>query len=75
MGIITIEDVVEAVVGEVEAGYAFEEPLAREQRRYEVLEDGTYLMDARRFIVEEATERTIKRVRVELDRPGRATED
>jgi putative hemolysin len=119
-GIITMEDVVESVVGDVEVGYAFEESVAREQRRYEVLEDGTYLMDARlsiseandvlglelptsefhtvgglitsqlrrlahqadavvvhgyRFTVEEATERTITRVRVELDRPGRATED
>jgi CBS domain containing-hemolysin-like protein len=119
MGLITMEDIVEAVVGDVEVGYAFEEPLAREQRRYEMLEDGTYLMDARlpiseandvlgldlpasefrtvgglissrlrrlahrgdavvaggyRFTVEEATERAIKRVRVELDRPGQDTE-
>jgi CBS domain containing-hemolysin-like protein len=119
MGLITMEDIVEAVVGDVEVGYAFEEPLARGQRRYEMLEDGTYLMDARlpiseandvlgldlpasefrtvgglissrlrrlahrgdavvaggyRFTVEEATERAIKRVRVELDRPGQDTE-
>jgi CBS domain containing-hemolysin-like protein len=120
MGIITMEDIVEAVVGEVEVGFAFEESLAREQRRYEALEDGSYRMDGRlsiseandvlgldlptsefhtvgglitsklrrlahpgdavvadgyRFIVEEATERTIRQVRVEPDRLGQATED
>jgi CBS domain containing-hemolysin-like protein len=114
MGIITMEDLVESVVGEFEVGYAFEDPLVREQRRYEILEDGTYVMDARlpisevndllgldlplsefhtvgglvtsrvrhlarpgdsvavggyRFVVEEASERTVEKVRVEIDRP------
>jgi CBS domain containing-hemolysin-like protein len=118
IGIVTMEDVVEAVVGEVEAGYAFEESLEREPRRYEVLEDGSYRMDARlpisevndllgldlplsefhtvgglitsrlrhlaspgesvlvggyRFVVEEATERAVRKVRVEIDRPGGTT--
>jgi CBS domain containing-hemolysin-like protein len=120
MGILTMEDVVEAVVGELEVGYAFEESLGREQRRYEALADGAYRMDARlsiseandllgldlptaefhtvgglvtsrlrrlahvgdvvvtdgyRFVVEEATERSIKRVRVEPDHPVPAREE
>jgi CBS domain containing-hemolysin-like protein len=117
MGIITMEDVVEAVVGDVEIGYAFEASPEREQRRYEIVGEETYRMDARfpiselndllgidlpssefhtvgglvtsrlrrlprsgesvvvgghRFTVEEATERRVEKVRVEIDRsdPG-----
>jgi len=42
----------EAVVGPIELGYTFEEPVAREVRRYELLEDGSYRMDARLPIAE-----------------------
>lgn len=114
VGLITMEDVVESVVGEVETGYALEAPRVREHRRYETLGDGGYRMDGRlpiseandllgidlptgefhtvgglvasrlrrlaragdvvvaggyRFVVEEATERAVRRVRVEPDRP------
>lgn len=109
----------EAVVGEIEVGYAFEEPSVREQKELEVLGNGIYRMNARlpiselndllgvdlplsefhtvgglitshlrrlpkkgeqvvvrgyRFIVEEATERRVEKVRVELDRPGQTKE-
>lgn len=119
IGIITMEDVMEAVVGEIEVGYAFEEPSVREQKELEVLGNGIYRMNARlpiselndllgvdlplsefhtvgglitshlrrlpkkgeqvvvrgyRFIVEEATERRVEKVRVELDRPGQTKE-
>ncbi|UCF79083.1 MAG: HlyC/CorC family transporter [Candidatus Eiseniibacteriota bacterium] len=47
IGMITMEDVVEAVVGDIDVGYDFEEYLPRLTRKYEVLEDGAYLMDAR----------------------------
>jgi CBS domain containing-hemolysin-like protein len=119
-GIITLEDVVETVVGPIEAGYTAETPLARERGRYEVLGEDRYRMDGRlsiseandvlgvdlptrefytvgglitsrlrrlarqgdsvveagyRFTVEDATERTIKRVRVEPERTRARHED
>jgi CBS domain containing-hemolysin-like protein len=46
-GIITLQDVFEAVVGEIEVGYAFDQSPTREQRRFGRLEDGRYWMDAR----------------------------
>jgi CBS domain containing-hemolysin-like protein len=49
IGIITMEDVIEEVVGDVDVGYEFEEYLPRKRRRYrELAPDGdAYEMDAR----------------------------
>jgi len=119
MGVLTMQDVLSSVVGEIEMGFVFEESSEREQRRYELLEDGSYRMDARlplsevndllglglplsevhtvgglitsrlrhlaregdsiaigghRFIVEEASERASRRVRVEMDQSAPARE-
>jgi putative hemolysin len=110
VGIITMEDVLEEVVGEIDVGYDFEEYLPRRKRIFEMVDDGIYLMDSRlpiseanealgveipakeshtigglvmarlrhipeegeyiiesgyRFTVQEATERTIVKIRVE----------
>ncbi len=110
VGMITMEDIVEAVVGDIEVGYEFEEYLKHKSRKYSMIADGVYLMDGRlpisemndvlglflpgkefhtvggmmmsrlrhlakegesiiesgyRFTVEEADERTVKKVRVE----------
>ena len=110
IGMITLNDIMEAVVGNIDVGHGFEEYAPRQARKYEMLEDGVYLMDARlpisevnevlglnfpatdfntlggmvtarlrhlakegesfmeqdcRFTVVEATERTVKTVRVE----------
>lgn len=110
IGMITMEDVVETVVGTIDMGYEFEEYVPRKARNYEQLADGAYSMDGRlpvhevndvlgidlptteyhtiggmmvarlrhlakageslvargyRFTVEEATETTVKKVRVE----------
>ena len=46
-GLITREDIVETVVGEIGIGFAFDASPAREERRYEALGDETYRMDAR----------------------------
>ncbi len=54
-GMITIEDIVEEVVGEIDVGYDFEEYLPRHRRTFEKLEEDTYLMDSR-FPVSEANE-------------------
>ncbi len=54
-GMITIEDIVEEVVGEIDVGYDFEEYLPRYRRSFEQLEEDTYLMDSR-FPVSEANE-------------------
>ena len=110
MGMITMEDILEEVVGEIDVGYDFEEYLPKRKRIFEMLDEEVYLMDARlpisevnevlytqlpaaethtigglvvarlrripskgdsiteagyRFTVEEATERSIVRLRVE----------
>ena len=112
IGMITMEDILEEVVGEIDVGYDFDEYLPSRKRNYEVLDDEVYLMDARisiseanevlhielpstefytlaglmitrlrhipkkgeyliesgyRFIVDEVTERTIVKLRVERE--------
>ncbi|CCQ74398.1 hemolysin family protein [Magnetospira sp. QH-2] len=112
VGMITMEDIVEEVVGEIDVGYDFEEYLPRRKRTVEEVETGIFLMDSRlsiseasevldiplpakefhtlggmvigrlrhipktgesitengfRFVVEEATERSIVKLRVEAE--------
>jgi putative hemolysin len=55
IGIITMEDIVEEVVGEIDVGYHFEEYHPRRQRTVEDLGDGRYLVDSR-LSVSEANE-------------------
>jgi putative hemolysin len=47
IGMITMEDILEEVVGEIDVGYDFEEYLPRKKRIFEMLDEETYLMDAR----------------------------
>ena len=47
VGMITMEDVLEEVVGEIAVGYDFDEYLPRRRRVYEMLDEGGYLMDSR----------------------------
>jgi CBS domain containing-hemolysin-like protein len=47
VGMITMEDIVEEVVGEIDVGYDFEEYLPKRKRVYERLADEVYLMDSR----------------------------
>jgi CBS domain containing-hemolysin-like protein len=47
VGMITMEDIIEEVVGEIDVGYDFEEYLPRRRRIFEMLDEDTYLMDAR----------------------------
>jgi CBS domain containing-hemolysin-like protein len=54
IGMITMEDILEEVVGEIDVGYDFEEYLPRRKRAYEIVGDDTYLMDARLPISEVA---------------------
>ena len=42
-----MEDILEEVVGEIDVGYDFEEYLPRRKRIFEMLDEETYLMDAR----------------------------
>ena len=52
VGIITMEDIVEEVVGEIDVGYHFEEYQTRHKRTLEPLGDGCFLVDARLSITE-----------------------
>jgi putative hemolysin len=52
MGMITMEDIVEEVLGEIDVGYDFEEYHPKRRREYEQLGDDAYLMDARLSISE-----------------------
>lgn len=110
IGMITMEDILEEVVGEIDVGYDFEEYLPRPKRNFVVVDEDVFLMDSRlpisevndvlavhlpakeshtigglvtaqlrhipktgesvtiagyRFTVEEATERSIVKIRVE----------
>jgi CBS domain containing-hemolysin-like protein len=47
IGMITMEDVLEEVVGEIEVGYDFEEYHPRKKREIEVLDRDRYILDAR----------------------------
>jgi CBS domain containing-hemolysin-like protein len=47
IGMITLEDILEEVVGEIDVGYDFDEYLPRRKRNVEIPEEGVYLMDAR----------------------------
>ena len=47
VGMITMEDIVEEVVGEIDVGYDFEEYLPKRKRVYERLAEEVYLMDSR----------------------------
>ena len=52
IGMITMEDIVEEVVGEIDVGYDFEEYLPKRKRVYEQLAEEVYLMDSRLAISE-----------------------
>ena len=52
IGMITMEDIVEEVVGEIDVGYDFEEYLPKRKRVYERLAEEVYLMDSRSPISE-----------------------
>lgn len=47
VGMITMEDILEEVVGEIDVGYDFDEYLPRRRRIFEMLDDEVYLMDSR----------------------------
>ncbi len=51
-GIITMEDIVEEVVGDIDVGYDFEEYLPRRKRVFETLDDESYLVDSRLSVSE-----------------------
>ena len=51
-GIITMEDIVEEVVGDIDVGYDFEEYLPRRKRAFETLADNSYLVDSRLSVSE-----------------------
>lgn len=52
IGVITMEDVMEAVVGDFDVGWEFEERVPRHLRKYDVVSDGVYRMDGRLSISE-----------------------
>ena len=47
VGMITMEDILEEVVGEIDVGYDFDEYLPRRKRIFEMLDEDVYLMDSR----------------------------
>ncbi len=47
IGIITMEDILEEVVGEIDVGYDFDEYLPKKKRAFELIDDEVYLMDSR----------------------------
>ena len=47
VGMITMEDIIETVVGEIEVGFEFEEYKSHRSRKYTILKEGVYLMDGR----------------------------
>lgn len=47
VGMITMEDILEEVVGEIDVGYDFEEYLPRRKRIFEMLDEEVYLMGSR----------------------------
>jgi CBS domain containing-hemolysin-like protein len=47
VGLITLEDILEEVVGEIDVGYDFEEYLPKARRKFDCLEEDVYLMDSR----------------------------
>jgi putative hemolysin len=51
-GIITMEDIVEEVVGDIDVGYDFEEYLPRRKKVLEALDDDSYLVDSRLSVSE-----------------------
>jgi len=52
VGIITMEDIIEEVVGEIDVGYDFDEYNPRQRHQVDEIESGIYLMDARVSISE-----------------------
>ena len=52
VGIITMEDIVEEVVGDIDVGYDFDEYLPRRKRVIEQVGEGKYLMDSRSSVSE-----------------------
>lgn len=52
IGIITMEDIVEEVVGDIDVGYDFEEYLPRRKRVIEKTGEGKYLIDSRSSVAE-----------------------
>ena len=55
IGMITMEDILEEVVGEIDVGLDFEEYLPRRKRRFKKLNEAVFLMDSR-FPISEANE-------------------
>jgi CBS domain containing-hemolysin-like protein len=55
IGMITMEDIVEEVLGEIDVGYDFEEYHPKRRRGYESIGDDVFLMDAR-ITISEANE-------------------
>ncbi len=47
IGMITMEDILEEVVGEIDVGYDFDEYIPRRKRSYEMIDDDVFMMDAR----------------------------
>jgi CBS domain containing-hemolysin-like protein len=52
IGVITMEDILEEVVGEIDVGYDFEEYMPKRQRIMVALDDGVFLLDSRLAISE-----------------------